>query len=114
MAKKHFGVILPLLILLLIESGCTHVSPLVGKWQDNASTDTWEFTKTGNVIIVSQGDVITGTYKLVSGDVVNLILQGNAGLVTLTGNSLSYQFTISGNEMNFVGEGNTTVLDKVK
>ena len=116
MSKKLFRIILPLTIMLFLvgaNTSCTYFSPIVGKWQDNSTGYIMEFTRDGKVIINADNYVITGTYQLVSGDVVNLSLQGDAGnLMGMTGSN-SFQFKISGNTMTMEGGGGIGVLYRV-
>jgi len=102
-----------MLFLVGANTSCTYFSPIVGKWQDNSTGYIMEFTRDGKVIINADNYVITGTYQLVSGDVVNLSLQGDAGnLMGMTGSN-SFQFKISGNTMTMEGGGGSGVLYRV-
>lgn len=111
MSKKVSRIILPLVIMLFtlgVITSCTYFSPLVGKWQDNQSQTTIEFTRDGKVIINANNYVITGTYQLVSGNVVNLSLEGDAGgWLSLTGSN-SFQYKISGNTIDLSPVNNAT------
>jgi len=116
MSKKLFRIILPLTIILFLigtNTSCTYFSPIVGKWHDNSTGYTMEFTRDGKVIINADNYVITGTYQLVSGDVVNLSLEGDAGnWMGMTGSD-SFQFKISGDAMTITGGGGSGVLYRV-
>jgi hypothetical protein len=116
MSKKLFRIILPLTIMLFLigtNTSCIYFSPIVGKWHDNSTGYIMEFTRDGKIIINADNYVITGTYQLVSGDVVNLSLEGDAGnLMGMTGSN-SFQFKISGNAMTITGGGSSGVLYRV-
>jgi hypothetical protein len=112
MDKKLFRVILLLMVLSMLSGiivSCTVFSPIVGKWQDN-SGNTYEFTRTGNVIINANNYVITGTWSTVSSNVITLNMQGDAGSMfnMLAGNS--WQYTISGDTMTVDAGGSTNYL----
>ena len=112
MAKKLFRAVLLLMVFSLLSGiivSCTAFSPIVGKWQDN-SGNTYEFTRTGNVIINANNYVITGTWSTVSSNVITLNMQGDAGSMfnMLAGNS--WQYTISGDTMTVEAGGSTNYL----
>jgi hypothetical protein len=113
MAKKLFRMILPLVIITSLIVGnisCTYFSSLVGKWQDSQSSNTIEFTRDGNVILNSNGELTSGTYQLLSSDVVKLNFEGLSGEMASAFGVDTWQYTISGNTMTVVAGGSTDVF----
>ena len=116
MVKKLFRMILPLMVVSLMvvgNAGCTYFSPLVGKWQDSESSNIIEFTRDGNVVLNSNGELTSGTYQLVSSDVVKLNFEGLSGEMASAFGVDTWQYTISGNTMTVVAGGSTDVFYKV-
>jgi Ser-Thr-rich glycosyl-phosphatidyl-inositol-anchored membrane family len=115
MAKKLFRVILLLVIVTLLVVGnisCTYFSPLVGKWQDSESSNIIEFTRDGNVVLNSNGELTSGTYQLISSDVVKLNFEGLSGDMASAFGVDTWQYTISGNTMTVVAGGSTDVFNR--
>jgi hypothetical protein len=113
MAKRLFKVILPLVIITSLVVGnisCTYFSPLVGKWQDSESSNIIEFTRDGNVVLNSNGELTSGTYQLISSDVVKLNFEGLSGEMASAFGVDTWQYTISGNTMTVVAGGSTDVF----
>jgi hypothetical protein len=113
MTKKLLRMVLPLIILLSLVgagAGCTYFSPLVGKWQDSQSSNTIEFTRDGNVVLNSNGELISGTYQLISSDVVKLNFEGLSGEMASAFGVDTWQYTISGNTMTVVAGGSTDIF----
>lgn len=115
MVKKLFRVILPLVIITSLVVGnisCTYFSPLVGKWQDSQSSNTIEFTRDGNLVLNSNGELTSGTYKLIGSDVVKLNFEGLSGDIASAFGVDTWQYTISGNTMAVVAGGSTDVFNR--
>jgi hypothetical protein len=117
MRNKLFRVILLCVtfsLLFVTTFGCTYFSPIVGKWQDNKSQDTVEFTRDGNVIMESGGYFITGKYELIGDNIVKLSFGGLGGDMLSAFGVDTWQYTISGNTMTIEGAGSTSILYRVR
>lgn len=85
----------------------------MGKWQDNQTKDTIEFTSSGDVIFKTSGQVITGKYELVGSDVVKLKLEGFSGAwISLFGGD-TWEYEISGDTMTVKVAGRSSVLKRI-
>lgn len=117
MLSKFFGMLLPLMVLSVligVNTSCTYFSPLVGKWKDSQSQNTIEFTRSGNVIISSNGSLISGTYQLISSGVVKLNFEGLSGDMLSAFGADTLQYSISGNTMTLEGAGSSDVFYRVE
>lgn len=97
-------------LLLVTTFGCTYFSPIVGKWQDNKSQDTIEFTRDGNVVMESGGYFISGKYELIGDNIVKLDFEGIGGDLLSAFGGDTWQYTISGDTMTVEGAGGTSIL----
>jgi hypothetical protein len=102
-----------MLFLVGVNVSCTYFSPLVGKWKDSQSQNTIEFTRDGNVILNSNGYLISGTYQLVSNDVVKLNYVGLSGGMARMFGVDTWQYSISGNNMTVEAGGSSDVFNRI-
>lgn len=114
--RKKFVIIISTILLIIslfvISFGCTAFSPIVAKWQDTSTRDTIEFTSGGDIIVISDGYIITGKYELVGSDIVKVKLEGLAGgWISLFGGD-SWQYRISGDTMKITAAGKSFTLKR--
>jgi hypothetical protein len=110
MRNNLFKIILfsiTLSLLSVITFGCTFISPIVGKWQDIKGEETYEFTRTGDLINEYKWGINTGYYELIGDDIVKLNFDTPWGQYTLTD---TWRYTITGNTMVLQAGNSTTTL----
>jgi hypothetical protein len=86
-------------LIILGSIGCSSASHIVGNWEDNTNKNAVEFTRDGNVVVNTNGYLISGKYQLIGNDIVNLKLEGVNGEIASALNGDTWQYTISGDNM---------------
>ena len=103
-----FILIISILFIPLI--GCNIFSPIIGKWQDNQEQEIVEFTSGGNVIIESKGYIVTGSYELISDDILKVTFGSLAGDFISAFGMDTWKYTISGDTLIIQAGGTTSIF----
>jgi len=89
---------------------------MVGKWKDNTTQNTIEFTKDGYAVITdSSGNLVPGKYQLIGVDVVHFYdLAGfMPGPYTSVFGADTWQYKISKNTMTVKASGYNCILNRI-
>ena len=99
-------------LLMVFALGCSSASHIVGNWEDNTNKNAVEFTKDGNVVVNTNGYLISGKYQLTGNDIVNLKLEGVNGEIASALNGDTWQYMITGDNMTVQVGGQSLIYHR--
>ncbi len=92
----------------------TSTTGLVGKWRDTKTNQTIEFFKDGRLVFDDGQYMISGTYKLIGNEYIQVALEGLAGAFAAMSAAETWKYQISGDTLNIVAAGKTATLKRVR
>ena len=92
----------------------TSTTGLVGKWRDTNTNQTIEFFKDSRLVFVDGQYIISGTYKLIGNEYIQVELEGLAGAFAAMSAAETWKYQISGDTLNIVAAGKTATLKRVR